>query len=91
MTTGDVPDGISHGENGQPEGNCNAMQADAHIWKRGSQYRAAAATENEPERSKKLRSVSPHVSLLWPVDEYNAQRVVSTLCQDGAAGGNRAS
>jgi hypothetical protein len=58
-----MADGVGHCQHGQAEGKRDAMQTDAYVRKRGSEHGAAATTENEPERSKELRTVLSHLPL----------------------------
>ncbi len=54
MATGDVPNGIGHGQHRQPEGEGNAKPADADLIHTGGQHRAAAAAEDQPESTDEL-------------------------------------
>ena len=54
VASGDVPDGVGHGQHGQTEGQCYPEQTDADLRKRRRQNRAAASPENQPERAEEL-------------------------------------
>ena len=69
MTAGNMADGISHGTNGQPEGECYAMQTDADVWKCGSKNSTATPTKNKPKCSEKLRAVWFHCLLRVQMNE----------------------
>lgn len=51
MTPRNVPNGISHSQYRQAEGERNAMQADADFRKSGRQYGAATTAQDKPEGS----------------------------------------
>jgi len=59
-----MADREGHGQHRQAERQRDAEQADADLRKSGSKYGTAAATENQPERSKKLRRISFHLLIL---------------------------
>ena len=51
----DVADGVGHGQHGEPEGQRDADEADAHPGKGGREDRTPASSEHEPERPDELR------------------------------------
>ena len=54
MATGDVPDGVGHGQYGQTKRQRNANKSDAEIGERGSQNCRTAPAEYQPERAEKF-------------------------------------
>jgi hypothetical protein len=55
MAARNMPDGISHGQDGEPKGKGDADEADAQLGKAGGEDRAAASAEHEPEGAEAFR------------------------------------
>lgn len=55
MPAGDRTEGVYASEHGESECDGHTREADSELREGCSQYRAAAATKNEPERAKELR------------------------------------
>lgn len=54
MPSGDRAERVCPGDHGEPERQGHAMQSDADVRERGGEHRAAAPSENEPERAEQL-------------------------------------
>src|SRR6185437_16464666 len=68
MATRDMSDGEGHGQQGQPEGQCDAEQAYAYVRKRGGEHGAAAPPQNQPKCADQLGGELPrewHVQLRY--------------------------
>ena len=64
VTAGDMPDGKSHGQHRQSEGQRHTDKADTEFREAGSEYGTAAATEHQPRRTEQFRTeLSDHIGL----------------------------
>jgi hypothetical protein len=58
VTSGNVSNGVRHGEHGESKGQGNTHKSDAEAGKSGGQNGAAAASKHQPKRSHKFRDRS---------------------------------
>ena len=75
MATGNVADGVRHGQHGQTERKSDPQESDAQVGKCRRQHGAAASPENQPERSDEFRHgplCQWHTcALLSPAESYH--------------------
>src|SRR5215471_468831 len=58
MTTRDMSDRVGHGEHGQTERQGDSKQADSYVRESGGNYRAATASQDQPEGTEKFSRAS---------------------------------
>jgi len=56
MTARNVADGIRHGQQGKSKGQRHTGEPNAKLREAGSENRASATTEHQPERAEELRA-----------------------------------
>jgi hypothetical protein len=67
VAAGDVSHGISHGQHGQAEGECDPKEPDAERWIAGREHRTSASAKGQPEGSEELCSGSMgHIHCHFP-------------------------